>query len=295
MTTHTTRHKVTNRISDSFSQQSDRLEISTTCFRQPDPFFGELTTPQSVHKYAYVHNDPVNGIDPSGEFLISLAIGFAIRGYLRTTSAATNIAIGTGIVIAAAIETAIYTTAIEYWLNGRKFRPGTKAAAAPNIKITEAELQVAARWGFPNRDGVVMRLGPPAGGVGQIPVGAPVFAAGTGENRKVPRAQLGVNEYVGPEGCGPCVGVLVVTPTDIIAVHLDPGHDSAARTLDAMGPYPQGTRLVITGATAPDDVQFSEFQLRAIEKYARRENITIDGFHDSSNVYADANGNYFDR
>ncbi len=35
-------------------------------FNRLDPFFGNLSDPQSLHKYAYVHGDPVNGIDPSG-------------------------------------------------------------------------------------------------------------------------------------------------------------------------------------------------------------------------------------
>jgi len=39
-------------------------------FNRLDPFFGYLDDPQSLHKYAYAHADPVNGIDPSGMFQI---------------------------------------------------------------------------------------------------------------------------------------------------------------------------------------------------------------------------------
>lgn len=35
-------------------------------FNRLDPFEGNSEDPQSLHKYAYVHCDPVNGIDPSG-------------------------------------------------------------------------------------------------------------------------------------------------------------------------------------------------------------------------------------
>ncbi len=42
-------------------------------FNQLDPFAGNSSDPQSFHKYAYVHGDPVNGVDPSGMFLTSLA------------------------------------------------------------------------------------------------------------------------------------------------------------------------------------------------------------------------------
>ena len=35
-------------------------------FNRLDPFDGNSEDPQSLHKYAYAHCDPVNGIDPSG-------------------------------------------------------------------------------------------------------------------------------------------------------------------------------------------------------------------------------------
>ncbi|MCV5977641.1 hypothetical protein OFO29_35440, partial [Escherichia coli] len=37
-------------------------------FDQPDPWAGsyDLTDPQSFNRYAYVRNDPVNFVDPSG-------------------------------------------------------------------------------------------------------------------------------------------------------------------------------------------------------------------------------------
>ncbi len=44
-------------------------DLSTGTFNRLDPFFGNLQDPQSLHKYAYVHGDPVQGVDPSGELL----------------------------------------------------------------------------------------------------------------------------------------------------------------------------------------------------------------------------------
>ncbi len=35
-------------------------------FNRLDPFEGGQIDPQSIHKYAYVHGDPINGLDPSG-------------------------------------------------------------------------------------------------------------------------------------------------------------------------------------------------------------------------------------
>jgi RHS repeat-associated protein len=36
-----------------------------------DPFSGNHSDPQSLHKYAFCHQDPVNGLDPSGEMGIA--------------------------------------------------------------------------------------------------------------------------------------------------------------------------------------------------------------------------------
>ena len=36
-------------------------------FTQTDPFGGNVSDPQSLHKYTYVHNNPINAIDPGGE------------------------------------------------------------------------------------------------------------------------------------------------------------------------------------------------------------------------------------
>lgn len=43
------------------------LDTQTGLFNRLDPFFGNASDPQSLHKYAYVHNEPVNNWDPSGK------------------------------------------------------------------------------------------------------------------------------------------------------------------------------------------------------------------------------------
>ncbi|MDR1963767.1 MAG: RHS repeat-associated core domain-containing protein, partial [Planctomycetaceae bacterium] len=40
---------------------------ATGRFNRLDPFFGNLSDPQSFHKYLYTHGDPVNSVDPSGK------------------------------------------------------------------------------------------------------------------------------------------------------------------------------------------------------------------------------------
>jgi RHS repeat-associated protein len=42
-------------------------------FTSLDPYSGSPHDPQSLHKYAYCHADPVNAVDPSGEMMMSLS------------------------------------------------------------------------------------------------------------------------------------------------------------------------------------------------------------------------------
>jgi RHS repeat-associated protein len=57
-------------------------------FTQLDPFAGNSYDPQSLHKYAYCHEDPVNGVDPSGEFSL---------GEMMTVVTILNLIVGIGI------------------------------------------------------------------------------------------------------------------------------------------------------------------------------------------------------
>ena len=48
-------------------------------FNQLDPYSGNTQDPQSLHKYLYCHANPINSIDPSGEFLgIGLVASFVV-------------------------------------------------------------------------------------------------------------------------------------------------------------------------------------------------------------------------
>jgi RHS repeat-associated protein len=42
---------------------------ATGRFNRLDPFAGNFEDPLSLHKYLYTHSDPVNGIDPTGEYI----------------------------------------------------------------------------------------------------------------------------------------------------------------------------------------------------------------------------------
>ena len=58
---------------------------SNGTFNRTDPYAGNTQDPQSLHKYAYVHNNPVNAIDPTGLFsLVEISIASLIVGILTT-------------------------------------------------------------------------------------------------------------------------------------------------------------------------------------------------------------------
>jgi RHS repeat-associated protein len=61
-------------------------------FNRLDPFFGNKSDPQSFHKYLYTNADPVNGIDPSGEFGMGLGGFGAFMAYSVNLAAVSAIA-----------------------------------------------------------------------------------------------------------------------------------------------------------------------------------------------------------
>ncbi len=46
----------------------------TGLFTQRDTFQGNFRYPQSLHKYAYTHNNPINAIDPTGLYSLGSAL-----------------------------------------------------------------------------------------------------------------------------------------------------------------------------------------------------------------------------
>jgi RHS repeat-associated protein len=47
---------------------------ATGTFNRLDPFSGNMHDPQSLHKYLYVHGDPVQGVDPSGKWTLAVKL-----------------------------------------------------------------------------------------------------------------------------------------------------------------------------------------------------------------------------
>lgn len=53
-------------------------------FNRTDPYSGNKQDPQSLHKYLYCHNNPINGIDPTGQFsLTSMVVSMAIGAMMN--------------------------------------------------------------------------------------------------------------------------------------------------------------------------------------------------------------------
>ena len=105
-------------------------------FNRVDPYSGNMQDPQSLHKYAYVHNNPVNGIDPSG--LLSLV------GSVKAISIGASIGAVIGGVITKSWKGALYgaisganivsIAILSYINNGMNF--GAYDDAAKDVAIT---------------------------------------------------------------------------------------------------------------------------------------------------------------
>lgn len=61
------------------------LDPTTGRFTSLDPFGGNNHDPQSFNKYGYVHGDPIQGVDPTGKFLVSLGISMLIGSQIRNS------------------------------------------------------------------------------------------------------------------------------------------------------------------------------------------------------------------
>jgi len=80
---------------NNYYQRHRVFDQNTGRFNSRDDFAGRMQDPQSLHKYAYCHADPVNNVDPSGEFLLGdLLFSTAIRINLWATVAAPYITTG---------------------------------------------------------------------------------------------------------------------------------------------------------------------------------------------------------
>ncbi len=66
---------------------------NTGRFNRMDPFTGNKEKPQSLHKYVYVHNNPINRVDPTGRFatMTELNVSTAIQAQIQASIGASVI------------------------------------------------------------------------------------------------------------------------------------------------------------------------------------------------------------
>ncbi|MDM4019315.1 RHS repeat-associated core domain-containing protein [Roseiconus lacunae] len=79
-------------------------------FNRLDLFAGNMQDPQSLHKYAYVHGDPIQGTDPSG-----LVGGFSVGGMVTTIGIGAGFGAITGAGFGAAYATAKGLEGKAFW------------------------------------------------------------------------------------------------------------------------------------------------------------------------------------
>lgn len=96
---------------------------TTGRFSSLDPYEGDPLDPQSFHKYAYVHGDPIQHVDPTGKFLASVGIAALGRAGLR----AGHLTLGLGLVADAALLT--------LWIRRHNARDYTEQLPISNIEV----------------------------------------------------------------------------------------------------------------------------------------------------------------
>jgi RHS repeat-associated protein len=134
------------------------MNSKTGMFVSMDPFAGMLFEPQSLHRYTYAANDPVNRIDPSGQMsLVTVSVSLGIlntiaagtMAHLRGYSTGESILIGLG----AGATTVIVVYGGSLLLEAAWVAAAAAAAAAagggvlvgPYGQVTRAALEKAAQ------------------------------------------------------------------------------------------------------------------------------------------------------
>jgi hypothetical protein len=118
-------------VNNSIQKLGNNIYVNDIMIRQLvdsidfDPFFGNLSDPQSLHKYLYTHADPVNRIDPSGlmslgGISISISIGSGMRGMIGTAVVGAAKGFLGGAVIGGIVGGTDAALGGEDWLEGAK-------------------------------------------------------------------------------------------------------------------------------------------------------------------------------
>ena len=93
-------------VTDAYYLRARYYSPSTGRFNRMDPFSGNTQDPQSLHKYLYVHNNPVNSIDPSGQYSLAGTLSvIQITGTIMSIAMPSLITLGAAGNLGAVLDT----------------------------------------------------------------------------------------------------------------------------------------------------------------------------------------------
>ncbi len=72
-----------------------------------DPFAGNMQDPQSLHKYAYVHGDPIMLIDPRGLNSVAISVNMGMIGTMIATTVQIGLRVGAAVYASNGLATAM--------------------------------------------------------------------------------------------------------------------------------------------------------------------------------------------
>jgi hypothetical protein len=109
-----------------------------------------------------------------------------------------------------------------------------------------------------------------------------------GGNHQVAGLPLAPSTYFGPGACGPCIGVVVVCPSQVVALHLQPTDDAGA----TIGQYkwPQNCNAVICGGN--NSASSNDTLVEAINSL-RLNGIKLDGIINMEGCYYGPSGKWY--
>lgn len=271
-------------------------------FDHLDPFFGDKTDPQSFHKYGYVHGDPVNGIDPTGE---SFHDAFDYGNLMAARNSKPAIKVGrlgpvrvgninkqgANVLIDSFNEIWVglfgSSTDLKYLIEDEVYGIGE---LRDNVGKEGYDFSLTA---LPANTDMESNFTGTAGGFNRkVLIDNMTDSNWTGGNTDEDNEKR-KKKHVGVTGLATCVGVIIKTDKHYITTHIQPGRESGVETLRRLGPYPEGSTMVIFGATDRQARDFSEYQINELIKYAKDNGIKIEGFLSQANLYVNKQGEYF--
>jgi hypothetical protein len=133
------------------------------------------------------------------------------------------------------------------------------------------------------------------------PAGSSFTQLGSGKNELFTNVQNNPgNTLYGTGGALPCVGLILSIPGNMIRTFHFHNDDDPRATLEALAPFPPGTRAAFFGGTDDPDVDGSDLSRANLERLtefldANKATITVDGYHPGDTLYVDNANNYYVR